>query len=266
MNTIWRFIDSGPCNASFNMALDESLAVSVRGRESPPVLRIYSWGKPSVSIGCFQKSEDIDFVFCEKQGIPVVRRPTGGRALLHYNDITYSFSSRTTDGIFKSELLESYRKISCAFEIAFKKAGIFAEIKLLKDKKRSFKKTNNPLCFESISYAELSVNNKKIIGSAQKRWNDCLLQQGSIPITTNCILIQKIFSLNKAQYSIENFTTLKYLMPEIKIEEFKEIIKISFEQIFDIKFIDCQPTKKEILFAKEIENTKYLSDKWTRKR
>ncbi len=267
MNTTWRFIDSGQCRASYNMALDESLALSVKEGKSPPVLRIYSWDMPSVSIGCFQKAGDIDFIFCAERGIPLVRRPTGGRALLHFDEITYSFSSITSSGIFKTGLMDSYKKISYAFKKAFEKFGLNIEMKSLNDKENlsTRKEKKSPLCFESLSYAELSVNNKKIIGSAQKRWIDSLLQQGSIPLSIDNMLTQKIFKLNEHQNDF-NYIALKYIMPEFKIEEFKKIIRLSFEQTFNIKFIDSQPTQEEISFAIEIENHKYLSEKWTFKR
>jgi len=268
MMTTWRFIDSGLCSASYNMALDEVLAISVREGKSVPALRIYGWVNPSVSIGYFQKIKDIDFEYCAGKGIPVVRRPTGGRALLHDEEITYSFSSQTSDGIFSGGLMESYKKISQAFQHAFKRAGIMTEIKFLQDKKHLFnqKEKGSPLCFDSISFAELSVNNKKIIGSAQKRWRNCMLQQGSIPISINNKLLQKIFKLNEIQENIKEFTALKYLLPDIEIENFKEIIRSSFEQTFNIKFIDSIPTQEELLLVSNIEKSKYLSNDWTFRR
>jgi len=100
MNDSWRFIDSGNCEASFNMAIDEAIAISVRKGDVPPTLRLYGWDVPSVSIGCFQKIRDINVEYCGEKNIPIVRRPTGGRAILHYQDITYSFSTKTDFGLF----------------------------------------------------------------------------------------------------------------------------------------------------------------------
>lgn len=92
--TTWRLIDSGPCDASYNMALDEAIAVFVRRGRSCPALRLYGWETPSVSLGSFQKLDDIDEEYCSHENIPVVRRPTGGRAVLHGDELTYSFSSK----------------------------------------------------------------------------------------------------------------------------------------------------------------------------
>ena len=101
----WRLINSGTGSASYNMALDEAIAISVRKGGSPPTLRLYSWDMPSVTLGCFQKIRDIDIEYCRDASIPVVRRPTGGRAILHNKELTYSFSAKTdNDFFFKGHL------------------------------------------------------------------------------------------------------------------------------------------------------------------
>jgi len=114
MTNVWRFIDTGPCSAAYNMALDEAIAIVVRKDNAPPTLRLYGWDMLSVSIGCFQKISDVDIAYCIEKHIPVVRRPTGGRAILHSNEITYSFSVKTTHRLFSKGLLDSYKKISIA--------------------------------------------------------------------------------------------------------------------------------------------------------
>ena len=115
MTETWRFIDSGPCGAAYNMAFDEAIAVTVRNGRAHPTLRLYGWDLPSVTIGYFQKIGDIDTAYCFRNNIPVIRRPTGGRAILHGNEITYSFSAKTRTGLFSKSLLDSYKTISRAF-------------------------------------------------------------------------------------------------------------------------------------------------------
>jgi lipoate-protein ligase A len=124
MTETWRFLDTGPCAAAYNMALDESIATAVRQGNAPPTLRLYGWHEPSVSIGYFQKITDVDAAYCDMRNIPLVRRPTGGRAILHGDEITYSFSSKTTSALFSTGLLDSYKKISTAFVLALKRIGI----------------------------------------------------------------------------------------------------------------------------------------------
>ncbi|HYA14410.1 MAG TPA: hypothetical protein VEF33_08745, partial [Syntrophales bacterium] len=102
------------------MALDEAIACSVRQGGSPATLRFFGWLKPSVSLGAFQKISDIDTRWCADHNVPIVRRPTGGRGILHNDELTYSFSARD-DGLFSTGLLDAYRKISSAFALGMRK-------------------------------------------------------------------------------------------------------------------------------------------------
>jgi lipoate-protein ligase A len=253
----WRFIDAGPCTAFYNMAMDEAIASVVKRGYSAPTLRLYGWDRPSVSIGYFQKVGDIDSDYCIKKGIPVVRRPTGGRAILHNSEIAYSFSARTETGIFSKGLLDSYEKISKAFGLALSKIGLASELKL----QRAFHRNRSPLCFQVTSYGEITVNNRKVIGSAQKRWPDGFLQQGSIPFTLDGDEIAKIFRLKSSETG-EKFTGLRNILPELNIDSLKNALRVSFEEIFNIGFILSFPSQEEIYLAEEIEVNKYHSPLW----
>jgi lipoyl(octanoyl) transferase len=257
MTDKWRFIDAGPCTASYNMAMDEAIASAVKRGYSPPTLRLYNWDRPSVSIGYFQKVGDIDSDYCIKKGIPIVRRPTGGRAILHNSEIAYSFSAKTETGIFSKGLLDSYEKISKAFGLALSKIGLASELKL----QRVFHRNRSPLCFQVTSYGEITVNNRKVIGSAQKRWPDGFLQQGSIPFTLDGGEILKVFRLKSSEIE-EKFTGLKNVLPDLGIDSLKSAIRVSFEEIFNIMFIPSFPSQEEISFAEEIAVNKYRSPLW----
>jgi len=260
----WRFIDNGPCTASYNMALDEAIATAVRKGSSPPTLRLYGWDVPSVSIGYFQKVRDVDFDYCILKGIPIVRRPTGGRAILHNNEITYSFSVKTGDGIFSKGLLDSYRRISTTFVLSFSKIGLSPELKLLREMRNPSpisRHSKSPLCFKSISYGEISIDNKKIIGSAQKRWSDCLLQQGSIPCIIDRDETAKVFRL-ESSVLVETMIGLQEILQHFNPVDLRNIIKISFEETFNATLIPLTPSQEEISLAEELENKKYLSHQW----
>jgi lipoate-protein ligase A len=260
MTDTWRFIDTGSCSASYNMALDEAIVTAVRTGHLPPTLRVYGWDTSSVSIGYFQKISDINIDYCLEKGIPIVRRPTGGRAILHNYEITYSFSAKTDLGVFSKGLLDSYKKISTAFGLALSKVGISPMLKLQREPHRD----RSPLCFESTSYGEITINGKKIIGSAQKRWPDGLLQQGSVPFLVEDEIV-KIFRL-KSNETEKKFAGLKNILPELSIGCFKNAIRISFEETFDIMLIHSSPSQEEISLAKDLEVQKYLSSLWNFKR
>ncbi len=268
MRQKWRLIDSGPCSAAYNMAIDEAIAYSVEKEMVPPTLRLYEWNSLAVTIGYFQRISDIDIEYCKKNDIPVIRRPTGGRAILHGDDITYSFSTKTKTDFFSNDLFESYKKISEALILALSKINLSAELILKREKKYFMsysQEQRSPLCFNSASFGEITVNNKKIIGSAQKRWVDCLLQQGTIPIFINKGEIIRIFKLG--QDSIENsLIGLKDLLEEIDVFAVKENIWKSFEEKFEIEMVVSSLTEEELQLAKEIEVRKYQTDKWNFKR
>lgn len=250
------------------MALDEAIAFAVRKDIVPPTLRFYGWKMPSVSLGCFQKVSDIDIEYCNGENIPVVRRPTGGRAILHRDEITYSFSVKTTSGFFSKGLLDSYKKISSALCLALSKSGVSPELKLKKEPRHPLfdNQTKSPMCFQSVSYGEISVNDRKVIGSAQKRWTDGLLQQGSVPFIVDENVAMKIFRLDSAYLGNKWLTGLKELVPGLNHNRLKEHIRTSFEEVFQIKLISSGPSEGEIKLAQELEPEKYKSFEWNFRR
>jgi lipoate-protein ligase A len=267
MTHIWRLIDSGYSDAAYNMALDEAIAMSVRNGNSPPVLRIYGWESPSVSLGSFQNIADIDFNYCLENNIAVVRRPTGGRGILHGDELTYSFCARN-EGEFSGGLLETYRKLGSAFQSAIETAGLKVLMKTGRESGRNL--ARSPLCFKSTSFGEISFNGKKLIGSAQKRWHDGFLQQGSMPYSIDnekLIAVFKQYSITSEPPSFwtnHEMAGLRELIAKFDPKSFKEAIKLSFERIFSITLVDSLPFRQEHETALVLMKEKYLNPLWTR--
>jgi lipoyl(octanoyl) transferase len=265
MADIWRYIDDRHCPAAFNMALDEAISVALKNNASPPTLRLYGWEMPSVSIGYFQKISDIDTGYCLRNNIPVVRRLTGGRAILHGKELTYSFSVRT-EGRFSKGLLDSYKKIGTALSLALSQTGISTEMNLSKLPAKSKSpgiRSKSPLCFQSTSYGEVTAGNKKIIGSAQKRWPGALLQQGSVPLVIDTYGLTRIFRLSCVRGADELPSGLEEIVPGTNVERLKESIRRSFEETFEVQLIPSSATKEEVSLAMQLEAQKYLSHAWT---
>jgi len=260
MDTKWRLIDSGPCDAFYNMALDEAIAAEVRKESAPPTLRLYGWDRASLTVGCFQKASDINIEFCRSQDIPFVRRPTGGRAILHGNELTYSFSAKTDSGPFSHGLLDSYKKISMAFLIALWKIGVRAEPKEEREKGRVL--SRSPLCFQSSSFGEILVENKKLVGSAQKRWDNGLLQQGAIPYLFQKEKLEGIFGAKKTASLRDCMKTLKDCLPLLDEDAFRKAVASSFEEAFGIRLLLSVPSQGESLLAEDLLHRKYLQDHW----
>ena len=249
-------------SAFFNMALDEAISEAVIEKLSPPTLRIYKWEKPSVSIGYFQKITDINLDHCAQKDYPIVRRPTGGRAILHESELTYSFSSRYDSLSFKGRLLEDYSIISKALLSGLKLVGVDANNSLSRERGNGHK---NPACFKAVSYGEVTVKGKKVIGSAQKRYSNGLLQQGSILLNFNATELHKVLRCGAA----EDFSSIGSIMeyaPEITFDRLRSSLKEAFETELDIKLIADKPTKHEMKRAKELDMKKYSSQEWNRLR
>ncbi len=175
---IWRFLNTGRSDGAYNMALDLALAESVRNKTSGPVLRFYDWEQPTISLGYNQDAEQLDLEACRQAGVKVVRRPTGGRAVFHYNEFTYSVIALQDDPLLGGPVLNTYRTIAQALVMGLKQLGIESELQRSQSAGASVK--DSPLCFAAAGRYEITASGKKILGSAQRRIQGMILQQGSL--------------------------------------------------------------------------------------
>jgi lipoate-protein ligase A len=162
------------------MAADEAILEHIGRGESLPTLRLYAWEPACLSLGYPQPFIDVDVTRLKARGWNVVRRATGGRAILHTDELTYSVSGRAEEPVLAGGVLESYNRIAQALFLAVKELGVPVEIK---EGKTDPATTPNPVCFEVPSTYEITVNGKKLIGSAQARKKEGVLQHGSLPLT-----------------------------------------------------------------------------------
>ncbi len=241
------------------MAADEALARSVRLGNSPPVLRFYEWLEPSVSIGSFQKINSLNISYCREHGIPLVRRLTGGRAIFHIRDLTYSFSAPTTNGLFPPGLLDSYRMIGEVLRIALVLVGLSPEIRVRKERDCE---AHTPLCFYSTSFAEITLQGKKVVGAAQRRWRESFLQQGSLPFEIDREAIRKLFDITSSEDLDKRMIGLLEVAPGLEPGRLKEAIRSSFEEKFKVTLQSSDLSREERLLALELAQERYLSREW----
>ena len=212
-----------------NMSIDQKnleFAISQKLRE--PILRFYGWKPKCVSVGRNQSFEDINRDFCKKNNIDIVKRITGGRGLLHDNELTYSFVC-PADFLNNGEsVIKSYKEISSAIILGFKELNI--ELTLGGNKKI---KTSYDYCMSLSTGADLNYRNKKLIGSAQYRSQNYILQHGSILFDYDKDLIETIFS---EKINSEEITCMKEINSDITREETAEAVKAGFEKYFRIAF------------------------------
>lgn len=176
----WRCLITPAGRGAWNMAVDEAILEAIGNGSSPPTLRLYAWDPACLSLGHAQPVADVDRVLLKGHGWDVVRRATGGRAILHTDELTYSVTGSAEEPMLSGGVLESYNRIAQALLLAVKTLGLPVE---MKTEKRNDPGTPNPVCFEVPSSYEITVDGKKLIGSAQARKKGGVLQHGSLPLT-----------------------------------------------------------------------------------
>jgi len=180
--TQWRLLITPPARGAWNMAVDEAILEYIGRNESRPTLRLYAWDPACLSLGHAQPFSDVDVNRLKARGWEVVRRATGGRAILHTDELTYSVIAPNDEPRVAGTVLESYNRLAQALLVAIKELELAVE---MKEGKADGNGTPNPICFEVPSTYEITVDGKKLIGSAQARKKEGVLQHGSLPLTGN---------------------------------------------------------------------------------
>ncbi len=253
------------------MALDEALREQVSEGKSPPTLRLYYWSPPCLSLGYAQSFKDIDLDRLQERGWDFVRRPTGGKAILHCDELTYSITAPISDPHVNGTVLESYRLLSKGLLRALFILGVQANADSIYPDLQ--KTTAGPVCFEVPSNYEITVDGRKVIGSAQSRHGQGLLQHGSLPLFGNITRITdalvfetepaRRLAAEKVQKRATTLNTiLGYDVPLARIEDaFSE--GFSFELAIDFK--EDEPSSEECSLANRLLKEKFNSDSWNRR-
>ncbi|MEH7386878.1 biotin/lipoate A/B protein ligase family protein [Bacillus sp. JJ1521] len=274
---VWRFIDSGHCSPELNMALDEALLDWNSEGKIPPTIRFYGWNPATLSIGYFQKVEkEIDLDAVKKYGLGFVRRPTGGRGVLHDQELTYSVIVSEEHPEMPKTVTEAYRVISEGVLQGFRKLGLDAYFAVPKtaEEREGLKNPRSAVCFDAPSWYELVVEGRKVAGSAQTRQKGVILQHGSILLDID---EDKLFDLFK--YSSErvrermqrNFKKKAVAINALRetpvtLDEAKQAFKEGFEEGLNIVLEPYQLTKEELNYVHDIAERRYKSDEWNFKR
>ncbi len=270
MKTQWRLIRTSVGeNGAWNMALDEAILMSVSENKDAPTLRLYTWQPGTVSLGFAQPVQDVDLENLKHEGWGLVRRPTGGKAILHIDELTYSVNAPADDPLLAGSLLESYRKISQALLAALAKLGIEAAGDNTHENNKNVSPTY-PVCFETPSNYEITAAGKKLIGSAQARKYGGILQHGALPISGDITRITRVLNLlayqgrkRAAENLIERATNLEALLGFAPSwQEVAEAMIAGFSETFDITFVEEQPSATEIDLTRDLIREKYASYTW----
>ncbi len=240
----WHYLNTGFHPGAFNMEVDESLVRSLAEGEGCPTVRVYGWNPPAISLGWNQRMEEIDLERTRADGIDVVRRPTGGRAILHSEELTYSVTMPSAG----KNILVVYHEISRALVQGLRKLG--ANVSLEKSQPHFptlYQSPSSAACFSSSARYEIQLDSKKLVGSAQRRYvgkngDDVVLQHGSLLLghdhqrLVNYLKMKSLADRQRLGKEMEEKTTdlSAVLKRRISFEEAAKAIRAGFEEAWDI--------------------------------
>ncbi|MBM7678212.1 lipoate--protein ligase family protein [Gracilibacillus alcaliphilus] len=268
MTETWYFLDTHKQTPAYNMAVDECLLQWHSEGKIPPVLRFYEWLPAGLSIGYFQKTKNkIDLEAVKKNGFQLVRRLTGGRAVLHDQELTYSIIVSEQHPRMPKSVKEAYLVLSQGLLEGFRNLGIAADFAIPEDKLAT---TQSAVCFEEPSWYELVVDNKKAAGSAQTRKQGVILQHGSIPLSVDNDTLYDLFVYRneqvkqraRAAYDDKAIDIDKAAGRNVSLEETKQAFKAGFEQGLAIQLETFKLSDEQEQAVNELMHSKYLTDEW----
>ncbi len=266
---MYRFLDTGKNNGAMNMAIDEALLIEQAELKTPPVIRVYQFDPPTLSIGYFQNiKREVNIDYCKKRGFDIVRRPTGGRAVLHDKELTYSITIAHPHKILDMNLLDSFRFLSGGIIEGIKLIGCNAYFSRVEDKE-----INSSSCFAAPTLSDILINGKKVVGSAQMRNSLGLLQHGSILYSVsigdifNALKIEENKRKEIIEEAAQKITSLSDESGrKISFLEVCESFKNGMKKVLQDEILEDSLTEKEIKKSKELYEVKYNTYEWNFKR
>ncbi|MFZ2055750.1 MAG: lipoate--protein ligase family protein [Candidatus Aminicenantales bacterium] len=253
------FIDRTPHPGAFNMAVDEYLFRRL-DKDPRTTVRFYRWERPTVSLGYSQRVQEVlDYDYCRRNGVDVVRRITGGKLVLHWREITYSIVSSDT-AAFSPILAESYRRISLGLILGLKRMGLQA--RLAGPPPSSYSRGKMP-CFAYPARDEIEIDGRKIIGSAQKRVGERFLQHGSIPLQGDEGLLDRVSLSRDGSSGLRMISVSEALGKEVDSEWAVESLVDGLAEYFKVRFepLVLEPADEETV--ERIQEQRYPNEAWT---
>ncbi len=267
MNTEWAYIDTGLNSAAVNMAFDECMLRWHSQGKIPPTLRFYGWSKPTLSIGYFQRAKTINFQAVEKYACEFVRRLTGGSAVLHDDELTYSLVIDEHDPSIPKSVTKAYYILSQGVLEGYKNLNVPCEFAI---PERELDKERSAICFEKPSFYEMVVDGKKISGNAQTRKQGVLMQHGSIPVSLDNNMLFDLFAFSseksrqrrKEQFAQKATSIKEVTGKSYTYEQMKVAFKKGFETGLDIHLSPLKLSEEQWKEVQELAHTKYETDMW----
>jgi len=263
----WRLMIDGLAGGATNMAVDEAIVTAVCEGASPPTLRFYAWSPPCLSLGRGQPLTDVDQEACQAAGVELVRRPSGGRAILHTDELTYSAALAQADPRAAGDVVASYRRLSEGLLAGLRGLGVQA-VQAAAPRKPAGDPT--AICFETPSNYELTAGGLKLVGSAQWRARGGILQHGTLPLHGDITRIVSYLTLPDAEREQQRqalrrraATLEAALGRRVLFGEAAQALAEGFAQALSLTLIVGELTAYERTLVAELRRRRYASPDWT---
>jgi lipoate-protein ligase A len=258
----WRLIRSPGADGATNMAVDEAILHAVASGDAPPTLRLYAWNPPTLSLGRGQAVEDVQRQAVEAAGYDLVRRPTGGRAILHVDELTYSVVAPEREPRVAGGVVQSYRRLSRGLVRGLELLGVED---IVADERVENRDTEGPVCFEVPSDYEITVGGKKLVGSAQMRASGAVLQHGAVPLYGDIARICPLLSSHPdpARVRARATTVERALSRRVSWDEAAAALAQGFTEALNLQLEPGRLTGGERSEAQELRAEKYATSAWT---
>lgn len=261
----WRWLDTGAADGATNMAIDEAILRAVAAGLAPPTLRFFGWQPPCLSLGQAQSFADVDWEACVVRGYHVVRRPTGGRAILHTDELTYSVTAPESEPRVAGGIVESYRRLS---------EGLLEGLRLMgvpgveaHHPEVAGNSPGEPVCFEAPSTYEVTAGDKKLVGSAQVRREGVVLQHGTLPLVGDIARICDILTLHPDPVRVRaRATTVESILGyPVSFDQAAKAIARGLASALNLELSPGDLLPQEHAWAEELRQERYATDKWNRR-
>jgi len=273
MQEEWFYLDTGYQDAAINMALDESLLRWHSEGKIPPTLRFYGWAKPTLSAGYFQKVDrTIDLDAVSSYNCQFVRRLTGGSAVLHDDELTYSIVISESHPDIPASVTEAYHVLSEGLVEGYKNLGLTVDY--ANPDRRSAVKDRSAVCFEMPAFYEMVVDGKKISGNAQTRKHGVLLQHGSIPMSMDVDMLYDLFRFPSEKSRERRRNKFKDKAASINeltnkvhtYDEMRDAFCKGFQTALNISLKQLELSEAQWTEVYQLAESKYNSDEWNYKK
>jgi lipoate-protein ligase A len=268
----WRLLRPAPADGATHMAIDEAILREVAAGSVPPTLRFYAWDPACLSLGRAQPVADVDLPALRAAGFDLVRRPTGGKAILHVDELTYSVVVPQEDPRVAGGIVESYRRLSTGLARGLERLGI-ADV--VADQRVENRRLEGPVCFEVPSDYEITVGGRKLVGSAQMRARGVVLQHGALPLYGDITRICPLLAAHPDPARVRaRATTVEEALGSVGSaqdrravtwDEAADAMAAGFAQALELDLEPGALTDQEHAWAEELRTGRYATDDWTRR-